>query len=77
MHEVALVDAIVRVVAKEIGEARVHRVQLRVGTRAAVSLDALRFCFFVCVRGTALDGASLQIVETDTDELLVEEVELS
>ncbi len=77
MHELSLVDAILRAVAKEVGGARVHRVHLRVGKRAAVSLDALRFCFDVCVRGTALAGATLDIVETCSDELTLEDVEVS
>lgn len=76
MHELSLVDALLRAVAREVGSARVHRVQICVGARAAVSLDALRFCFEVCVRGTPLAGARLDIVETASDELTLAEVEI-
>jgi hydrogenase nickel incorporation protein HypA/HybF len=72
-----LVKSLINVVAGEIGASRVNVVRLKVGQRACASPHALRFCFQVCVRGTPLDGATLEIIETDGDELQVEEVEVS
>ena len=77
MHELSLMDEVVAAVTREAGGARVHAVRLVVGRRAGASPRALRFCFDVCTFGTALEGASLDIVETDGDELLLEEVEVS
>lgn len=70
-------NALVCAVTKEVDGAQVHRVKLRVGKSAAVSVDALHFCFDVCVRDTVLSGATLNLVETDSDELVLEEVEVS
>lgn len=61
MHELALADSIVRAVAAEVGDARVLRVRLSIGRLAAVVPDALRACFPLCARGTALEGAALEI----------------
>ena len=49
-------------VAERIGSARVRRVVLEVGCLAAVVPDAMTFCFDVCTEGTALEGATLDIV---------------
>jgi hydrogenase nickel incorporation protein HypA/HybF len=72
-----LVKSLINVVTSEAGASRVHVVRLLVGRRACASPHALRFCFQVCARGTPLDGATLEIVETDGDELQVEDVEVS
>ena len=40
---------------------RVERVVLRVGTLAGVDVDSLHFAFEVVARGTAADGAMLEI----------------
>jgi hydrogenase nickel incorporation protein HypA/HybF len=55
-------DAVVEAVARQAGTARVVSIRLEVGELAGVARDALDFCFEVCVRGTPLDGASLDIV---------------
>ena len=41
---------------------RVALVRLEIGELAGVDVDALRFCFDTCARGTRLDGAELAIV---------------
>ncbi|MDB4935530.1 MAG: [NiFe] hydrogenase nickel incorporation protein HypA [Labilithrix sp.] len=77
MHELALMEDLVSTVAGEVGEARVHVVRLEVGRQACASPDALRFSFEVCVHGTALEGATLDIVETRGAELRLKEVEVT
>jgi hydrogenase nickel incorporation protein HypA/HybF len=76
MHELALSQAIVDMCAERAAGARVLRVTLEVGALAAVLPEALRFCFDVCARDTALEGAALEIVETDGPELRVREMEV-
>jgi hydrogenase nickel incorporation protein HypA/HybF len=68
---------LVTLVMSEVGEARVHAVRLEVGQKAGASPHALRFCFEICVHGTALEGASFEIIETLGAELRLKEVEVS
>lgn len=77
MHELALIEDLVEAVTEETAGACVHVVRLRIGRDACVSPDALHFCFDVCTRGTALEGAVLQIVEGVGDELRLQEVEVT
>ena len=77
VHELTLMNNIVAAASRAVGASRVHVVRVRVGQRTCVSVRALRFCFEVCVKGTPLDGAVLEIVETEGEELRVEEVEVS
>jgi hydrogenase nickel incorporation protein HypA/HybF len=77
MHELALMDDLVDVVAEQVGDARVHVVRLEVGRSAGASVHALQFCFELCTSGTVLEGAELEIVETVGDALRLQEVEVS
>lgn len=61
MHELALMDSLVCTVSEQIGDSRVVSIRLRVGELTCVVPDALKFCFEVCTRGTALQGATLEI----------------
>ena len=63
MHELAITESMVAAVADSVGPARVARVRLQIGRLAGVVPDALRFCFEACTRGTALEGAALEIDE--------------
>jgi len=45
------------------GTAKVVTIRIELGRLAGVAVEALRFCFEVCTRDTALDGAVLDIVE--------------
>jgi hydrogenase nickel incorporation protein HypA/HybF len=76
VHELTIVKNLIDAVVGEVGAARVQVVRMHVGRWTCASPHALRFCFDVCARGTPLDGATLEIVETDGDELRVEEVEV-
>ncbi len=65
MHELSLAGAIVeagvRVAARE-GAARVVSVRLGLGVLSCARAEALEHCFPLVARGTALEGARLEIV---------------
>jgi hydrogenase nickel incorporation protein HypA/HybF len=77
MHELALMEDLVETVIEGIADAHVHVVRLVVGREAGASPHALRFSFDVCVRGTPLEGAALEILETSGSELRLAEVEVT
>ena len=64
MHEVSLMEnllAIVEKAAADQGGSPVNVVHLRVGEMAGVNADALRFAFEIMRKGTAAEGAELEI----------------
>lgn len=65
MHELALTESIVDIVVEEArrhGFVRVRVIRLRIGAMSHVEPEALRFCFDAVARGTAAEGATLDIV---------------
>jgi hydrogenase nickel incorporation protein HypA/HybF len=64
MHELSIANRVVEMCAECAGDARVIRVRLEIGRLSAVLPDAVRFCFDVCARNTVVEGAELEIVET-------------
>lgn len=76
MHELAITESLIDGVCENVGDARVVRVVIEIGKRSAVVIAAIRACFEVCTRGTALEGAKLEIVEPAGQELRVREVEV-
>jgi Zn finger protein HypA/HybF involved in hydrogenase expression len=65
MHELALTCDIVESVEETAAGRQVLRVTLVIGKLAGVMTEAIRFCFPEVARGTALDGAALDIVEPE------------
>ena len=69
MHEMSLAEGVLGVIedtlAAQPGGVRevVRSVRLEIGQLAAVELEALRFSFDVVKRGTAADGAVLEVIE--------------
>ena len=63
MHEMALTQDLVNLIAEHCAGRQVTRVVLEVGKLAAVVPDAFRFCFELCAEGTPAEGAQLEIVE--------------
>jgi len=67
MHEMGIALQIVEITTAslpaDLGEARVARVNLKIGKLAAVVPESLRFCFDVAVKDTPLAGANLAIEE--------------
>jgi hydrogenase nickel incorporation protein HypA/HybF len=64
VHELAIVEEVVALVAERARNGRVRRVRLEIGRLTAVLPDAIRFCFDLCCQGTCLEGACLEIEET-------------
>ena len=56
-------QSIVAALEGTIRPARVVCVHLQIGQLAGVAPQALRSCFDVCTRGTALEGATFEIQE--------------
>lgn len=77
MHELALIEDLVDTVTSGVADAKVHVVRLVVGRESCASAHALKFAFELCTSGTALEGATLEILETPGDELRLSEVEVS
>jgi len=65
MHELSLTQSIVETVAEHARGRRVRRVTLEVGRLTCIVPCALQFCFEVATVGTALEGASLDIIEIE------------
>jgi hydrogenase nickel incorporation protein HypA/HybF len=65
MHELSIAEAIVDSVLQRTGDQRVHVVRVRIGRLTAVVPDALLFCFELATAATPLEGARLDIDETD------------
>jgi hydrogenase nickel incorporation protein HypA/HybF len=65
MHEMGITRSIVAIVAEQAAGRKVTRVTLEIGKLAAIMPDAIRFCFDVVAKGSALDGATLDIVEIE------------
>jgi len=65
LHEMSLAESVVQIVADAAsreGAQRVHAVWLEIGALSCVSPDALRFCFDAVARGSAAEGARLEII---------------
>jgi hydrogenase nickel incorporation protein HypA/HybF len=66
MHEMALTESVVEIAceeARKAGAERVTRIALDIGRLSAVVPDAMRFCFEAVAKGTAAEGAALDISE--------------
>lgn len=58
-----ITQSIVAIVAEQAAGRKVLRVTLEIGKLAAIMPDAIRFCFDIVAKGSALDGAALDIIE--------------
>ena len=76
MHELSITRSVVAIVSEHAAGQRVMRVRLEIGRLSSVMPEAIRFCFDVCARGTALEGAELEIVELAGEELNIKEMEV-
>ena len=67
MHEMGVAMQIVEIaiasIPKEMPEAQVARVNLKVGRLSAIVADSLRFCFDIVIKDTPLADAELVIEE--------------
>ncbi len=63
MHELAITESVVDMVLDRTPGRQVACVHLKVGRLSGVVPDAMRFCFDLATSGTAIEGATLDIVE--------------
>ena len=67
MHEMGIALQIIEIakesIPPDLQDARIEKVNLKIGKLAAVVPESLRFCFEVAVKETALEGAELAIEE--------------
>lgn len=64
MHELSIAQSIVDAVAERMGDERVTRVLLEVGTLSGVVVDSVSFCFDLVAEGTTVEGALLDVRRT-------------
>jgi hydrogenase nickel incorporation protein HypA/HybF len=76
MHELSITRNLVAIVSDAAQGRRVLKVWLEIGARSALMPDAVRFCFDVVSKGTALEGAALEIVGLPGDELNIKAMEV-
>ena len=62
MHELGITRNLVAIVSEKAAGRRVRKVWLEIGEHSALLPDAVRFCFDVVSKGTALEAAMLEIV---------------
>lgn len=65
MHELGITRNIVAIVDEAAKGRPVRRVTLEVGKLSGVMSDAIAFCFDAVSQGTALEGASLEILQIE------------
>ena len=75
MHELGIAIEIAERAVERAGTATIRKVVVGIGRLAAVSPDALAFAWDVAIADTTLEGATLEIIETDTDELTLRSLE--
>lgn len=63
VHELALMGSVVERIVAQTEGSQILVVRLEIGRLAGVAIDALRFCFEVCARGTTVEGSTLEIIE--------------
>ena len=63
MHELAITQSVVAAVSDRLGDVRVDVITLEVGQLSGVVADSIRFCFDLCVEGTSMQGATLDIID--------------
>jgi hydrogenase nickel incorporation protein HypA/HybF len=79
MHELSIAIRLVEVAAEaaqSLGAARVSRLFVRLGTRAGLAVEALRFHFDLAAEGTILQGARLELEAVDGPDLQLSAMEV-
>lgn len=64
MHELAITESVVAQISERVGDAKVTRIVLEIGTLSGVVCDSVRFCFDICAQDTPVAGAQLEIIRT-------------
>ena len=77
MHELGITRNVVAICSEHANGAPVRRVTLEIGKLAAILPESVRFCFDICTKGTLLEGARLEIVESAGAALNIKEMEVA
>ncbi len=67
MHEISLIKSILKTIEHEMekcGAKKLNSLTLRIGTLTAVEPEAMQFAFNSSIEKTAMEGATLCIIET-------------
>jgi hydrogenase nickel incorporation protein HypA/HybF len=76
MHELGITRNIVSIVGHAARGRRIVRITLEVGALAGVEPRAIAFCFDVVAKGTAAEGAVLDIVPLAGNQLSIKTMEI-
>jgi hydrogenase nickel incorporation protein HypA/HybF len=76
MHELAVAQSIVEKVDETAAGRKVRRVIVEIGRNSCVSGEALSFSFGLAAKGTAVDGAALEIRAVDGTALNLKSMEV-
>ena len=76
MHELAIADGIVNAVIDKLPDEKITLVRLEIGVLSGVVADSVRFCFDLVTEGTNLEGASLEIIESEGADLRIVSVQM-
>ena len=79
MHELSIAQEVVETVMGHLPTGvvgAVRSVHLKVGVLNRLTPDSLCFCFEIATRGTAVEGATLEIEETTGDGIQVVDFDL-
>ena len=79
MHEMSLCESIVRIVEKQAHKecaCRVVKVRVALGAQSCASEESLSFCFPIVAKGTLAEGAALEFIRTDGNDLRVVEMDV-
>lgn len=63
MHELSITRSVVAICDEQARGAKVTHVRLQIGALSGVVPEAVRFCFGLCAEGTAVEGATLEIID--------------
>ena len=67
MHEMGIALQVIEIcqasIPADAGDARIQRINLKIGKLSAVVEDSLRFCFEAAAKDTCMEGAELHIEE--------------
>jgi hydrogenase nickel incorporation protein HypA/HybF len=64
MHEMSITKSMLEIVEKEMNESgmkALRKLRVRVGELTAVEPESLKFCFDAAIKGTAMEGATLEV----------------
>lgn len=77
MHEFSIAEALKDRVLNHLRPGmKLERVCVRVGALRRIDTDALELAWGVLIAGEEIDGVTLELIETEGDELLLQSLEV-